>query len=634
MHVARVQAVPIHSPFRWFAISIIVALLGMATVPVATIHAQSDSAMSNTDAARVVPESALFFAHANLDQESTQVQLAAELIERAGFAEALGAQGVDESMTGIPAGAEVAVVVTSIPEASDLDVADVSLDPLAATEELENGGYAVLISSDDPQAAYDLLLADLESNVAISGGAVTTSEYNGVTITSYAPAADDDFTEPSSVALVGDYAVQAVRAEDIHPIIDAAAGVVPTLANNENFQSLTEMLPTERLALGFINGPAILASLQASSPDVLESVDDSSTQALDAWTAFSFSAEENGFRLETRSVSNGMPFEEIVPLDDSFLDNVSSDALVVVNGTNIDSTGIVTTIALFIASAVTGQGLMATPVPGTPVALDQDAVFAEAESLLGFNLKTDFVDHLVGEFGLAITVNGSAMDPESLPAVDALLFSEIDDPVAVQDAVSKISFIIGAAMGDAGTIETRDVNGSQVNVIDLSETGIADRVEFGVVDGKFVISIGSGLDDYLLGPETPISADPNFNAVMENLPDEYGTLAYVNMPIVLELVTGLSSSMGAGIEDADPSCGDYATQQEAQAAYDADQFANFLLDQDFDGEACEDFFGAPLATPEATGNPYPNVIGLGSVSTQEDGVNGTSTFLLIGDDEP
>jgi hypothetical protein len=116
---------------------------------------------------------------------------------------------------------------------------------------------------------------------------------------------------------------------------------------------------------------------------------------------------------------------------------------------------------------------------------------------------------------------------------------------------------------------------------------------------------------------------------MDQLPTDYGSVAYINLPVVLSMASQLEGSFGAGITDADPSCGDYATQTDAQAAYDEDQFENFQLDQDFDGEACEDFFNPVVATPEASGNPYPNVVGLASVSTQEDGVNGTTTFLLI-----
>lgn len=630
MHAARVQSVAVPSSFRWGALLVIAAMLALTIAPSTGAHAQTDSSSGAMELASVVPETSLFYAYADLNLESSQAQLAAGLLERSGLTDTfIDEMMMDDASTDVPDGAELAVVVTSIPETPDVSVADVSMDPLSATEDLDDGGYALIISSDNVQEEYASLLEDLDMSVEYSGGEVTTTEYNGVTITSLLPETDDAFTEPSAVALVSDYAVQAAYAEDIQPIIDAAEGTVSALDTNENFISLSGMLPTEHLALGFINGPAAVEALETTSPEVTQNVDQRSFDLLDAWTGFSFSAEDAGFRLETRSIANATPFEAISPLDGAFLERVNSDALLVINGSNIDATGLVSTFALLLAGGIAGEDPLATPVAGaTPTSPEE--LFASAESLLGFNLKSDFADQLVGEFGLAISLEGSVANTNATPAVDAIMVSELNNPVLVQDALSKISFIIGAGMGDAGAIETRDVNGSQVSMVDLSETGVADRAEFGVVDGELVISVGNGLDDYLGAPESPLSQDASFTAVMEQLPTDYGSLAYINMPVVLATVGDLEASFGAGLADADPSCGDYAAQAEAQTAYDEDQFENFQLDQDFDGDACEDYFNPVAATPDASANPYPNVVGLASVSTQEDGVNGTTTFLLIG----
>jgi hypothetical protein len=131
-----------------------------------------------------------------------------------------------------------------------------------------------------------------------------------------------------------------------------------------------------------------------------------------------------------------------------------------------------------------------------------------------------------------------------------------------------------------------------------------------------------------------MSSDPSFTAVMEELPTEYGSITYINMPVAMEVLMGVGESLEGSmeIEDADPACGEFDSQADAQEAFDADQFENFDLDLDFDGDACEDYFATPAvdASPIAEENPYENVVGLAMVTTQEDGVNGTSTFLLIG----
>ncbi|MBA2289092.1 MAG: DUF3352 domain-containing protein, partial [Chloroflexia bacterium] len=333
MYAARVQSGPATMPVRFWTFAIVVTLMALTIAPAHSVQAQTESSSGALDIASVVPDTSLFYAYANLDLESSQALLAAELLERSSLTETFGSEMmIDNPAADIPEGAEVAVVVTSIPETSDVSVADVSLDPLAATQDLEDGGYALIISSNNVQETYEELLASIDMNVESSGGDVTMTDYSGVTITSYLPEAGDDFTEPSAVALVGDYAIQAGYLEDIQPIIDTAAGTLPALNTNENFLSLAGMLPTEHLALGFINGPAAVEALELSSPEVIQNFDQRSFDVLDAWTAFSFSAEQAGFRLETRSIANATPFEEITSLDGSFLDRVDSDALLVING--------------------------------------------------------------------------------------------------------------------------------------------------------------------------------------------------------------------------------------------------------------------------------------------------------------
>ncbi|MDQ4043867.1 MAG: hypothetical protein M3173_00245, partial [Chloroflexota bacterium] len=175
---------------------------------------------------------------------------------------------------------------------------------------------------------------------------------------------------------------------------------------------------------------------------------------------------------------------------------------------------------------------------------------------------------------------------------------------------------------------------SQVYQIALAEdtAGIDSKIEFGVIGDEVVISIGTGLDDYLDGPAEPLAQDESFQALMAHLPDEYHSLTYIDLNEVISLGTELSEGQGFAGEDADPACGDYASQAEAQAAYDEDQFANFLLDLDFDGEACEDyaFAGAtPSASPVAEEDAYSNIQGLATVMYEEGDVEASSTFILI-----
>ena len=94
---------------------------------------------------------------------------------------------------------------------------------------------------------------------------------------------------------------------------------------------------------------------------------------------------------------------------------------------------------------------------------------------------------------------------------------------------------------------------------------------------------------------------------MDTLPDEYNGLTYIDLAQAIPLMeVAAQESEGLGmvgmdeVSDASESCANYATQEEAQAAYDAAESGTFDLDQDFDGEVCEDFFASAEAeTDEA-----------------------------------
>ena len=91
--------------------------------------------------------------------------------------------------------------------------------------------------------------------------------------------------------------------------------------------------------------------------------------------------------------------------------------------------------------------------------------------------------------------------------------------------------------------------------------------------------------------------------------------------------------------DASESCASYATQEEAQAAYDAAEPDTFDLDQDFDGEVCEDFFAASAETTGTTDEAsaeaalanvdYSAIKAFASVSYEENGMARSSSILYI-----
>jgi len=114
-------------------------------------------------------------------------------------------------------------------------------------------------------------------------------------------------------------------------------------------------------------------------------------------------------------------------------------------------------------------------------------------------------------------------------------------------------------------------------------------------------------------------------------------LLYVDLAQLIPLVQALSAAddEASGTLDADEACAAFPTQEAAQTAYDEDIFANGDLDQDFDGEACEDFFAA--ATPVAAASPaagiaaadFSGIRALALVAFEDQNLRRSSTILYI-----
>jgi hypothetical protein len=116
------------------------------------------------------------------------------------------------------------------------------------------------------------------------------------------------------------------------------------------------------------------------------------------------------------------------------------------------------------------------------------------------------------------------------------------------------------------------------------------------------------------------------------LPAEYYQVAYVDTGQVIDMLGAMFGEMGGSQSvDANVACADFADQEAAQAAYDADQVGNPSLDLDFDGQACEDAFGVATAGM-TTGSPA-NIRALGAVSYQLGEAAGSSVILYIADSQ-
>ncbi|HYJ13508.1 MAG TPA: DUF3352 domain-containing protein [Thermomicrobiales bacterium] len=627
----------------------IATVLTLGTLCSTLLPASNATAQAVDTLADYVPGNSLFYAEFELDQTSDQIVLSAELIERANL-DALIPDEEEETITdtvdtfGLVIDGEAAIFVDEIPvdelmSVTDMaqDATDLGTDPMAAATEEIPQGWAVVAKPSNAEQAFELY----HSLVFGDEGAtiITDSTYGGFDIQTNVPV--DEFDTAASIALVDDVIVVASTAEDIHPVIDTVNGDLEALSATTGFSDMREYFEPEVLSFGYVNGPAIVEQVEVAGGEEALDYIESEGASLDYTHGMAFWAVEDGFQLDTISMpGEGVEVPEVTPYENMFAANLPADSIAFSGGMNLGSNPGIEAAALAIAlgfiTEESGGELMATPVTDPEATADQ--IFAEAESIIGFNIKTDVLDSLVGEWATASTIGEFDIESESLPEFSAAFVTQISDGSGVTTAAEAITAQIEAENDPTVTVSSRDLNGDAITVVTVADVDVEFTMEYGVIGDTFAIGINQPVE-FATTPATPALADDSvFTQTFETLPqDDVTSVTYTNLALLIPLVQDvieMSSNMsGTSTElDADPACGTYATQEEAQAAYDGDTFELWQLDLDFDGEACEDFFAqTTAATPEAVAVETVNVLSTGTV-TFNDGVSiGSSTVILIGE---
>ena len=604
------------------------------------------------ETAALVPEDAVLYFALDLDFESAQWRQTEELLARAGFPGALDQLRrsiVADIETATPEaeatldaflGGELGIVVT---ETAIAKLAEAMAEsgatglPLATpTGEVEGVGVAAILTTSDPDAAWATIEDEQAQEAADTGVDVEETDYRGTTIL-FTP--DDERSDTGlSIARLDDAILLAGSPADLEPIIDTAEGDAASLADADELANVRAELAAEALLFGYVNGESLADAL---GPEFFEAMRSMMPQAAgmgtEAWTyssGFVLWADAPGFRMDTIAL---VPAGEEPPFlpenaDITWDERVSAETLFFVGGTA--PPGMFSGLALSLAEAINaGFGhAQATPVAiATDFAERLSPEYAEeqlaaAERILGFDLQAELFDQFGGEYVVAGSFSGLLLGALGVSAVVA---TEVEDPATVADSMQQVARLIETSP-DAPDVTTRQVNGDTVHVVrDPDQTDIP-AIEFGVVGNELVTGVGTGLDDFVNGPADSLANDEQYQRVLATLPDEYYQVTYVDLEQIVSVVTMfMGSMMGTDVEDADPACADFSTQAAAQETYDADPFANSDLDQDFDGEACEDFFdAAPAATPLTTGS-YEAIEALAAVAYRGEGVIGSSTILYI-----
>lgn len=598
------------------------------------------TAQSTGDLATYAPAESVFYAEVELDKSSDQLVQATDLLERANLTALLtDEQEAEVDMQvdnlGLIANGQAAVFLTEIPEETinagmTTDAADVLQDPASAVTDEIPDGWALVIMPIDVDMAFTIY-----TSIAFEGDVTSAEEtaYGGYTILNSVP--EDEFTSPVFIAEVDDVIVIAAGSSDVESVIDTVNGDAPALAADENFTRVRDALEPDVISFGYVNGPAILD--QAGDLEDLEEVGLSGQvlAAYNTYAGFVFWADDNGFRMDSIAFpADGVTFTATPDYNASFAAETPANALFYSGGSDLGMNPGVNLLAVAFASSIVGvdsEGATMLATPGATAEDYADEVFAQAEDQLGFNLKSDLLDQMVGEWAMAGTVENLT---EEGADISALFVTELDDSTTVESIIADITELIEQESGSDMSFSTRDVNGSEVTSIDASgDPSFPLVLEFGVVDNQLMIGINEGIDFATLAEDGSLADDEAFQQTFEALPSEnVNSSSYLSVGALLPLIDDVIAMTAVSDLDANPACAVFATQQDAQAAYDENPFENWLLDQNFNDIACEDYFDPPAAdaTPDTGVNDI-NILAVGTVTFDSDGVIGSSTIILIGE---
>jgi hypothetical protein len=575
-----------------FAAAMLVPAIGQ----IAPVSAQTSTVDFST--AEAAPADAFAYVVTTTDDESEQWRLADELLDRAGLGEALdeamAEELSDDSGEELPLdaflGGEVAVVVGQAALGAMVaeSLADADLDamfgmmgeatPEAASAAVAGEGFAVVIDARAPDTAW----AGIRDSILEEEGNSETT-YEGTTIL-YAPPADEE-DEGMAAARAGDLILVALDPVDLEPVIDTAEGRTPAITTLPEFTEVRDALPTEYLMFGFTNSTAIMDTELGA----FAMMAGGNTAA---YSGVTVAADAPGFRMESVALpaEGATEVSGTANFESELVGFAPSDAFFFTSGADLGATGVLDAVgATMLAAAFGMDGAGDSPDPD---ALTEDFIaeqYEVAASLIGINLQTEFFQQFAGEYGMWLSTA-----PEGGP-VDGLFATGTIDPEAVSNALMQLSFIIQGASGAESPLTTREIDGGQVYVVDL---GDGSTLEFGVVDDRLVIGTGAAVSRLEGEPKDSLVDNERFQTVTGTLPAERNGLVYIDLERAIPLLETAAEEtedlgLPTGFEefpDASESCADYASQEEAQAAYDAAESGTFDLDQDFDGEVCEDFF--------------------------------------------
>ncbi len=565
---------------------LLVATFVISSFGLAFSHGPVASAREQVpETATYVPATALAFVTADLDASSAQWTQANVLGQRIG--QSITPERLFELFTrtvfgssdvidvNLFLGGEVAIAVTnpdlngmmpSLATGGALGQGSTGVLADAATKAAQSG-YVLIALPKDPSIAEVVLKTALQRIAENNGVAIKDEEHDGVSVTWVA--GDEAAGTPGlAIARVDDALIAAPTVKDLLPVLDLRVNGGDSLATVPRFQQVIRPLPDESLALGVVNGSQLAADIGPEADKNLPGID-AVTNGVNAFTAFSVTAVDNGFQTDSRSVGeDGSPiFGDADNFTSTLIDQMPADTQVFVDGMDFSSTGLLDAIGVigsqFLLGALAGMSSAssaATPTidPSTITLPDAaNTAFGQLALLFGVNLKSQLIDKLDGEYAFGLW----GLNSTDATGVNAAFISQTSDPAAVDASLNALISFVGLLVQNSAVTPTT-IDGVAMNSIDLSGSGVSNPVVVGVNDDQLIVGIGDGANDAISGPTNQLADTELFQSATASLPTERNAMLFVNLSELQSTVNAATASIiGDATPEASPAAATITTPQ-------------------------------------------------------------------------
>jgi len=388
-------------------------------------------------------------------------------------------------------------------------------------------------SRDDTKAKA--FLAKLRSGTVGKKYSWHDDTYNGISIASGTPTVTSE--KPVAYSFVDHTVVLASSAAMIHEIIDTDQGRGARLVDSADFKATTQLLPSDRLGMGYLAGKSLVAGVkkQMAKP---------STLGLPALkTADDLNALQ-GIGGALTATSTGVAFDLAVKLDTNKLSAATRKAF--------GATGRPDAVLRWIPKSSDGFLAIANVDQSIKSLLDQygnDPSVKAGADAIGLTGPKGILPHLTGELGVEIELGNN-----SIPSGAVLIGT--NDAAAMNAFFAKLLGIagsLGAGVGNTqgglltpnlGRITTSTYKGVVItswNSPDLS--GVVPS--YAVLDKMGILAsslaeVKAVIDAHVAGPN--ITANPTYQAASAASLAHPSGIVYVNLGRVASTLEKLSTA--------------------------------------------------------------------------------------------